>query len=244
MPEPKAAIIIPTYNEKSNIGLLIAAVFKILPKVLVVVVDDSSPDQTAQEVKRLQKRYKNLRLIVNKNKAGRGQAVWLGFKDVFTHTQTQIFVEMDADFSHRPQELSALIKKVKAKTAVFASRYLPESVIPDWPLSRRIFSFLANKTIGLVLSLPLKDNTNGYRAYSRSAIRIILEKPLICKSYLLLSEVALILHHENFILKETPSVFPNRKRGKSNTNWHEILHNLIELTKLKFFYQDKFFNHE
>lgn len=232
----RTAIIIPTYNEKANISFLIKAIFKILPQVLMVVVDDNSPDGTAKSVEKLQSKYKNLELIEGKNKAGRGQAVLKGFEFVWRQTKRAVFVEMDADFSHQPQELPALIRAVGSKTVALASRYVRGGQVLNWPLRRKIFSFLANKIIGWLLSLPLKDNTNGFRAYPRQAITLVLKKSLVCKSYLLLSEVALVLHQKQFILKELPSVFPNRKSGQSNTNAQEIINNMLELFKLKLTY--------
>jgi len=233
MQSSRVAIIIPTYNEKSNIKLLTQKIFKVLPRAIVLVVDDNSPDSTAVVVKKLQTKFPNLWLIEGEKKSGRGQAVLKGMNLIFNKTKMAVFVEMDADFSHRPQELLALIKAVRDKNVALASRYVAGGAISNWPWQRKILSFVANKLIGLVLGLPLKDNTNGFRAYSRQAVAVLLKNSPTCKSYLFLSECALVLQKAGFTFKELSSHFPNRRYGVSNTNLREAINNLRDLIFLK-----------
>jgi len=192
------AIIIPTYNEKKNIKHIIGAIRNILPTGHIVVVDDNSPDLTGKEVAKLEKEYSNIHLIERKEKSGRGSAVIAGFAYALKNKRAQIFIEMDADFSHDPQELSQLIGKVDDKTFVIASRYLSVSKIYGWPVSRRILSYFANVLIRFLLKIPVHDYTNGYRAYSRKAIEILVNHTFITSGYILLSEIIVVLYKSGF----------------------------------------------
>ena len=233
-------VIIPTFNEKDNIEQIIKAIYSVIFKARIVIVDDSSPDGTANIVKNLKKTLPNLYLLSQKEKGGRGQAVLTGLKFVNKKFPNAIAVEMDADFSHRPQELTMLIKQVNQKTAVVASRYLQDSKIKNWPVQRKIFSFFSNQLLKYTLKLELSDYTNGYRAYPPQAVKELVKHKYVCSSYLVLSETALILKKAGFKITEIASVFPNRTKGKSNTNFKEIKHNLVELLKIR----KKYFTHE
>lgn len=227
------AIIIPTYNEVENIRSLIKEIFKHLPQVQIIVVDDSSPDGTAQEVKRLQTKNKKIHLISKHEKSGRGQAVIAGLDYAYHHLNSKLMVEMDADFSHRPQELPDLISAVDQSTVAIGSRYMEGGAVKNWPFYRRWFSFISNNLLRLSIGLKLTDYTNGFRAYPREAVKELLKQELICRSYLTLTESALILKRAGFNLKEVPCVFPDRVRGRSNTGWKEIYDNFSELIKLR-----------
>ncbi len=234
---PKTAIIIPTYNEKDNVKLLIAEIFNILPKTSIFIVDDNSPDGTASVVHNLKTTFPNLRLVSNSKKSGRGAAVIQGFKAALKNHQYDIFVEMDADFSHRPTELPELIRNVKTNTFVVSSRYLEGGQTINWPFHRRLFSHLANGFLKIILGIKLTDYTNGFRAYSKKAIKILSSTKLITNSYFTLTETALILDRSGFKSVEVPGIFPNRVRGKSNTNIREVKNNIIDLIKIKRTYQ-------
>ena len=230
------AIIIPTYNEADNIDFLIKEIFLILPQANIVVVDSSSPDETANKVKQLQSQFSSLHLISQIKKEGRGNAVLAGFRFAYHQLSATVMVEMDADFSHRPEELKNLIKNVGKRKVVIGSRYISGGGVENWPIVRKIFSFLVNSLLEILLKLKLSDYTNGFRAYPRNAVKELISKNLICHSYLSLTETALILRRSNFELVEVPCFFPNRVKGKSNTNLTEIFKNLKELIKLKKYY--------
>lgn len=238
MKNPQIGIIIPTYNEKDNIPVLIESIYRQLKNVSIFIVDDQSPDETAKVVKKLQKKYPTLTLISNSSKKGRGNAVIVGFKNALNDESLKIFVEMDADLSHQPTELNQLIKIVKAsnKNVAIASRYTQGGKTLNWPLYRVISSFIANHLLRILLGLKLTDYTNGFRAYSRIAIEEICQHQLVTTSYFTLTEVALILKKAGFNFVETPCVFPNRTRGKSNTSFREVLNNLKDFYKVKVHY--------
>jgi len=229
----KTAIIIPTYNEKENIKKLIPAIFSVIPKVDIIVVDDNSPDETANEVLKLKRKYFHLHLIKRGGKAGRGSAVIEGLKFAFEKIKAEKYIEMDADFSHDPKELARLINFSKPKTIVLASRYVKGSKIVNWSISRRINSQLANLLIRFILKLPIRDNTNGFRCYPKEAVRLLISHNFITSGYILLSESAYLLYKNNFTFKEMPSLFQNRRLGTSNTTVEEFLDSLVYLIRIK-----------
>ena len=213
---------------------MISQIKKELPTVSIFVVDDKSPDGTALVVKKLQRKYKNLFLINNSNKGGRGKAVIAGYKRAIKHKNLKIFVEMDADLQHQPSELKNLIKIVRknSNTVAVASRYMKGGNTINWPLYRKVFSIISNNFLCWFLGFKLTDYTNGFRAYPRKAIEHLCECQLVSTSYVTLSESALIMHLAKFKFEEIPCIFPQRVKGKSNANLNELKNNLIELYKI------------
>lgn len=229
----KIAIIIPTFNERDNIALIISRIYALLPYVYIVVVDDNSPDQTGNIVLSEKKKYPRLFLLKRVGRRGRGSAVTDGFRFARKRFAPDLYIEMDADLSHNPQELSNIIRESKESIVVCASRYLPKSKIIGWELERRIMSSLSNKFIRVVLTMPLRDNTNGFRCYPASAVRLLLRKKFVSDGYIVLSEIAYYLIKKGFKFKEIPTIFRNRARGQSNTSIAEFINALITIIKIK-----------
>lgn len=229
----KTAIVIPTFNEKLNITRLIETIRGTVKNSEIVVVDDNSPDGTSKAVEELKRSHPNLHLIKRRGKDGRGSAVLEGFSWAQEKLKADIFVEMDADFSHDPKELPDLITRCKQDNVVLASRYIPQSKIINWPPRRIIASKLSNFLIKLVLNLPTKDNTNGYRCYPKEAVKLLLTHKFISKGYILLSETERFLYVNGFDLIELPSVFRNRKQGKSKSTFREYFLSLYLLFKIR-----------
>ena len=214
------AVIVPTRNERETIASLIEQIESILPGVTICVVDDDSPDKTAALV---HKKFPTVMVVKRINERGRGSAVMAGMHALLTKKQLQFFIEMDADGSHTPEELPQLLAAANEKTVALASRYVPGSVIVNWPLRRRISSRLANAYISFMLHLGLQDNTNGYRVYSRTAAETLCNHAFTTSGYIVLSESALVLKRAGFTLRELPSRFVNRTRGTSNATSREFI---------------------
>ena len=223
-------IVIPTFNEKENIFNLINKILEIIPNVNVVVVDDS-----VQKLDKF-KDFSNVKYIFRGKKLGRGSAVLDGFKICLENPNNEIFIEMDADFSHNPYELKRNINYFNEKKLNFliASRYLKESRIINWPMSRHFLSKFSNILARILLKVPIKDYTNGFRFYDRRAIKFITQKCANSKStgFILLSEIALELYKNNFKIGEVSTVFVSRTRGESKVNFNEIFLSFIGLIKL------------
>ena len=227
------SIIIPTFNEKENIHRLIKNIKKVVPKAYIVIVDDSIDNEIGKIVKK--NKYLRVNYYHRKNARGRGSAVLFGLRKNFSKGKKCIFIEMDADFSHRPIELKKNIELFKKKNydLLISSRYLKNSKIINWPISRKIFSKLSNILAQLVLRVNVSDYTNGFRIYSSKAVNIILNKcGKIGDGFIILSEFLLALNINKLRIGETNTIFVNRIRGESSVNFKLIVNSFVGLIKL------------
>jgi len=227
-------IIIPTFNEDENIISLLKDIKKNIPTASISIVDDSKNNNMKKILKKnnFDKKIKYFHRI---NSRGRGSAVLYGFKQLLKKKSNQIFIEMDADFSHKPSELKQNIRLFKKKKfdLLIASRYLPKSRIVNWSLSRKIFSKLSNILAKTLLNIDVKDYTNGFRIYSKKATYLITKKcGKIGDGFIVLSEILLVLNINKFKIHEVSTVFVNRKRGESSVNLRLVLQSFIGLIKL------------
>lgn len=231
----KVTVVIPTYNEAQNLERLTREVRKnIPPGDQIIIVDDNSPDGTGKIADKIAKKDKNVHVIHRKGKSGRGSAVFEGFRFAKKFSPS-FYIEMDADFSHKPEDIPRLFAKInEGHDVVIGSRYLPKSKIENWPLARKIFSKAANLFAKIVLDVPISDYTNGYRIYSKKSADFLLSQRLITSGYILLSETAYKLKNKGFTFGEIPIIFVNRKRGHSNTNLKEITDALLGILKIRF----------
>ena len=215
-------VIIPCYNEKENIRRLIETLLSLYENIEILIVDDNSPDGTADEVRNAFDQVDRVHLMVRDKKDGRGGAVLDGIAWALEEKTYDRIVEMDADFSHEPKELSALLEASSNADVIIGSRYLLESSIQNWPLRRRIFSKIANLYARTLLRIPISDYTNGYRLYSKKAAASIERNAIKSKGYIVLSAIAYQLHRSGFTFAEVPTVFVNRDRGVSNLSISEL----------------------
>lgn len=230
-------IIIPSYNERENIVRLIETIFGLHPEVEILVVDDNSPDGTAAVVEEAKKKFgSKLHLLVRKGKGGRGSAVLAGFEEALKRGD-DLIMEMDADFSHAPEEITRFLEKIKNFDMVLGSRYLPESEIHHWGWKRTFFSKWANRYARLILGIPISDYTNGYRCYKRAAIQALDRGKIEAKGYIVLSEVAYQLHKKGMRIGEIPTKFVNRRRGISNLSFHEIKEAFLSVVRIRLRYR-------
>lgn len=217
-----AVVVIPTYNERENLEALVREMLSLPYRLAVIVVDDDSPDGTGRLADELAEQIDAVQVIHRKGKGGRGSACIAGFRFALQHSEAPLILEMDADFSHHPRYIPELLERAKTADMVIGSRYLRESRIVDWGLSRRIFSRLANSFARVMLGLPIRDCTNGFRCYRREALESLDLEAIHTTGYIVLSEIGLLLQRRGARFAEIPTVFVNRKRGKSNTTPAEI----------------------
>lgn len=225
-----ALIIIPTFNERENIGLLVDELFNLPLELHVLVVDDNSPDGTAKVVEEAQSRHGEDRLhlmVRTAGKAGRGSACMAGFSYA-RDKGYDVAIEMDADFSHDPKDIPRLLKKLdEGADVAIASKYLPESDIVGWPLSRYILSRGANIYVRMILRVPVSDYTNGFRCYGPRALKILPDLTIDGVGFTVIPQVTYKLSLAGMKLAEIPSVFTNRRRGRSNLGLNEIVESLF-----------------
>ena len=226
-------IVIPAYNEKENILKLIKGIRKYLDCVIIIVDDSNNNDSQKILIKN---KIKNIKYFNRGKKSGRGSAVLFGFKKLIKlKKKINCLVEMDADLSHSPTELKRNIRYFYKNSLdlLIGSRYLKESSIINWPISRKILSKLSNILARILLGVPVKDYTNGYRFYSLKAAKKIISK---CNKtgggFIILSEIILILWKSGFKISEIKTIFRNRTRGESSVNLSLIFQSLIGLFKL------------
>jgi len=229
----KIAIIIPTYYEEDNIKKLINKINYYLKNVIIFVVDDTPKP----EIKNICDKFRNTKYFHRKNKRGRGSAVIFGIKKALKERNLNLIIEMDSDFSHNPNELQKKINYFNQKKLdlLIASRYLKNSKIFNWSVSRKFFSISSNKLAKLLLKINIKDFTNGFRFYSiRSAKKIIKNCGNIGDGFIVLSEIVVVISNNNFKIKEQPTIFINRTRGQSSVSIKLILQSFFGLIKLAF----------
>ncbi|MEW6295746.1 MAG: polyprenol monophosphomannose synthase [Candidatus Diapherotrites archaeon] len=222
----KVLIVIPTYNERNNIRLLINEILKEFKKNKIkgkiLVVDDTSPDGTGFEVKKIMKSNKNVFLLERKKKEGLGVAYIAGFKKAFELNSDLIF-GMDADFSHNPKYIIDFINKINdGFDVVIGTRYSKGGGFKNRPFYRGIMSKGANFLVKLILNLPVTDVTNAYRAYKTDVLKSIDIDGIESRGYEFLSEILLRINKKGFKITEIPTIFDARRGGKSKLSLREI----------------------
>lgn len=229
----KSIIVIPTYNEKENIRVLLPRIFKLLPQIFVVVSDDSSPDGTGILVKELQKEYKNLSLISRPKKMGLRRAYIDEFREVLKDAEVKNVIMMDADLSHNPEYLSDMLSKSGKFGVVVGSRYVSGGRTVGWELWRRLLSFFGNLYCRLITSLPVHDCTSGYNVIDASILKKIDMNKMDMSGYAFIMELKFLLYKAGANFTEVPITFVNRVGGESKISGHIISEGIIAPWKIR-----------
>ncbi len=233
-------VIIPTYNEKENIENIVQVVLTLPIEFHILIVDDNSPDGTAEIVKRLQMQYPNQLFLLERNgKQGLGTAYIAGFKWAIEHKYEYIF-EMDADFSHNPQDLLSLYDACANEGADVAigSRYVTGVNVVNWPMSRVLMSYFASKYVRFVLGVDIHDTTAGFMCYRRHVLETIELDKIRFKGYAFQIEMKFTAYKCGFTIKEKPIIFINRVLGTSKMSggiFSEALLGVVRLRLESFF---------
>ncbi|GMO33408.1 MAG: polyprenol monophosphomannose synthase [Candidatus Azobacteroides pseudotrichonymphae] len=213
-------VIIPTYNEKENIEKIIRRIFSLSKSFDILVIDDCSPDATAAIVKILQVEFSfRLHLIERLGRQGLGTAYVNGFKWVLQRDYDYIF-EMDADFSHNPDDLVRLYRACSEDEVDVAigSRYVSGVNVINWPVSRVLLSYIASKYVQFISGLKINDTTAGFKCYRREVLETIPLDKIRFKGYAFQIEMKYVAWKSGFRLKEIPIIFINRTEGISKMN--------------------------
>lgn len=211
-------VIIPTFNESESITALLARLDKVRDSlsdhyhIEILIVDDNSPDKTAEIARSLN--LKNLWVLSQKSKSGLGPAYIAGFKKGLIGN-FQYFVEMDADLSHLPEQLSDLLAVASERDLVIGTRWMSGGKVVNWPIGRRILSKLGTKYAAFILNLPYKDLTSGYRVLPRQLLMKIDLDQIQTRGYGFQVEIALKAIQSGFKIKEVPITFVERENGRS-----------------------------
>lgn len=211
-------VLIPTYNEKENVENIIRYVFSLKPEFDVLIIEDNSPDGTAAIVKSLQEEYPRLHMLERKEKLGLGTAYIAGFKWGLAHGYDYVF-EMDADFSHNPDDLVHLYNACKeGADAAIGSRYVTGVNVVNWPMGRVLMSYFASKYVRIITGMKIHDATAGFICYTRKVLETIDLDHIRFKGYAFQIEMKFTTYSLGFQLKEVPIIFTDRTLGTSKMN--------------------------
>lgn len=223
LPErPRVLVVLPTYEERETIGPLLDALLALPQHPDVLVVDDGSPDGTAEVVRARAEREPRVRLLERLRKAGLASAYLTGF-DIALREGYDLVVEMDADLSHRPEELPRLLEAARDADLVIGSRYVPGGGVTNWSRGRLALSRAGNLYVRLLLGLPVHDATSGFRAFRRATLQEILRRPLRSDGYAFQVELAERAWRHGFRVIETPITFREREHGRSKISRRIVL---------------------
>ncbi|RZS97965.1 polyprenol monophosphomannose synthase [Cecembia calidifontis] len=220
--EKEKLVIIPTFNEKENMEDMVRAIMGLEGDFELLVIDDNSPDGTAEIVKRLQKEFpERLHLIQRTGKLGLGTAYIEGFRYGLMNGYQFIF-EMDADFSHNPQDLIRLYKACAEEgyDLAIGSRYIKGVNVVNWPMGRVLMSFFASKYVQFITGMPIKDATAGFKCYHRRVLQAINLEKIRFIGYAFQIEMKFTAWKLGFKIIEVPIIFTDRTKGTSKMSTH------------------------
>lgn len=228
--------LLPTFNERENIGPIVQEVLSLDQHFGVLVVDDDSPDGTAQEVEALAGRYPGRVFVrVRKERRGRGLAGIEGFVEALK-IGPEFVVEMDADFSHQPRFIPEFVAAIGDFDVVIGSRFVPGGGEVGRSIVRRVVTRFANFYIRLVLGIPVRDLTSGFRLFRAAALRRLPLAGMISRGPEVVQEVLCLAKRYGLRLKEHPIVFYDRKAGRSSFGWRIALRSLMMMWRFRFRY--------
>jgi len=226
------SVIVPTYNERENLSILIDRINKIFVDggIIgeVVIIDDNSPDGTGQLAEQLRRKYKFLKVIHRPSKLGLGSA----YREGFRAAVGKLLFTMDADLSHDPAYMPQFIERSKHADVVVGSRYVKGGGIIGWGLYRKLVSKIANFLAGIVVGADVNDITSGYRAYRREVLEKVPLEEIQSSGYAFQLEILYEIRKKGFKIDSVPIVFTDRRKGRSKLGMREILSFLMLTIKL------------
>ena len=237
----KQIVIIPTYNEIENIEGIISEILSLYIDIHILIVDDGSPDGTAEKVKELQKQFDGLIYMIERGKkSGLGTAYITGFKYALDNGYDYIF-EMDADFSHNPRDLVRLFEACKneGNDVAIGSRYITGVNVVNWPMSRVIMSYFASIYVKFITGMPISDATAGFKCYTRKVLEKIDLDNIRFVGYAFQIEMKFKAWKYNFKIKEVPIIFTDRTKGISKMStkiFAEAFFGVVRLKIMSFFH--------
>jgi len=226
-------VIIPTYNELENLPKLIPSVLSQDEHIQILIVDDGSPDGTGNFVKEEMKKNDRIHLLEREKKMGLGTAYIAGFKYALQNNYDFIF-EMDADFSHDPNELKNFLIAIKENDLVLGSRYINGVRVLNWPMARLLLSFFASVYTRIITGMPIKDATGGFKCFRKKVLEAIDLDKVKSNGYTFQIEMSFKTYVKGFKIKEIPIVFTDRVKGKSKMSKKIVREAVTMVWKLRF----------
>ncbi len=220
-----------TYNERDNLAALVGAIHHVVPAAEVLVIDDHSPDGTGQLADAMAARDPRLHVLHRPGKLGLGTAILTAMRYAIDHDY-DLLVNMDADFSHHPRYLPALLAGMARHDVMIGSRYIPGGGATNWPLSRHLMSRGVNWVVRLLMRIPARDTSGAYRCYRVAKLRQTDLKHLLSAGYSFQQEVLYRCRKAGCRLGETPIIFENRRAGASKANPREVVRSMTVILRL------------
>jgi dolichol-phosphate mannosyltransferase len=211
---PRTSIVIPTYNERQNVERLVSRLLDLGPEVEILIVDDNSPDGTAEQVEAICQANPRVHLIRRPGKMGLGSAYITGFKSVLDKG-AELIVQMDADLSHDPQYVVSFFEAIENHDLVIGSRYIKGVNVVNWPVTRLLLSYFANIYTMVITGMPVRDATSGFKCFRRAVLEAIPLDDVISDGYCFQVEMTFRAWRKGFRIAEVPIVFTDRTSGAS-----------------------------
>jgi dolichol-phosphate mannosyltransferase len=226
-------VILPTYNESSNIAKIVEAIKSLNLGAYILIIDDNSSDGTGIIADELSRKHDDIYVLHREKKLGLGSAYVKGFKFALENNFDYI-CEMDADFSHDPKYLLDFYKEMEDCDLVIASRYINGISIVNWGLCRLLMSYFANKFVRLITGMPFTDCMGGFKCFRASVLKGIGLDNIIAKGYVIQMEMLYRAFKKGYKIKEVPIIFVNRKYGRSKLNKSDLIESFLSVIYLRF----------
>jgi dolichol-phosphate mannosyltransferase len=217
LPDPRILVSVATYNERDNLEPLIHEIHSFLPPANVLVIDDNSPDGTGQLADELAVRDPRVHVLHRVGKLGLGTAILAGMRYAMEQNYDYL-LNMDADFSHHPRYLPAIVAGMDSHDVMIGSRYIPGGGVENWPLSRRVMSWGVGTVVRLLMRIPARDTSGAYRCYRVTKLRETALDKLWSRGYSFQQEMLYRCRKAGCRIGETPIIFENRRAGMSKVN--------------------------
>lgn len=232
LPYNKSLLIIPTYNEIDNIKKMLDTLHGLYPELSVLIIDDGSPDGTADIVKDYQKNWPTLHLIQREGKLGLGTAYIAGFRFALEKAYEYIF-EMDCDFSHDPNDIPTLLEDAQTNDLIIGSRYIDGIRIINWPMRRLLLSYFAGVYTRIITGMTVLDATGGFKCFKRNALESLNLDKVFSNGYSFQIELNFKVWSKGLKVKEVPIVFTERRDGESKMSGGIVFEAVFAVIKLR-----------
>ena len=232
MNNDRTLIVVPTYNERENVARLVAELFEVAPGADVCLLDDASPDGTADCAEELFRSDPRFSVLRRSGPRGYGRSLVDGYRRALEGGYARL-VQLDADFSHDPRRIPALVEASRDSDVVIGSRYCEGGGVENWPVRRRLLSRFANGYVAAVTGLRVRDATSGFRCYTRRALARLLEVPMTGEGYAFLVEAAYRASRAGLRFAEVPITFTDRREGQSKMSRKVILESVLMPWRLR-----------
>jgi dolichol-phosphate mannosyltransferase len=233
METDRTLIVVPTYNERDNVGPLIAQLLQVAPDADVILIDDNSPDGTVATAEQLFGTNPRFSSLSRTGLRSYGRSLLDGYRVAVERAHSRV-VQLDADFSHDPNLVPAMIDASRDADVVIGSRYCRGGRVANWPWQRRLLSRFANQYVSRITGVSVRDSTSGFRCYTRRALQCLLDFSITSEGYAFLVETIFRAQREGLRIVEIPITFTDRRAGQSKMSGKVIFESALKPWRLRF----------